>query len=314
MIEKPGRREIAPIHSVVTTQGTFGFLASISEFKIICLALATHARSLSEAKWRSEETDVLGGTASLWTSHCEGVGKRIYHYRTRTNRSLLSLALFFSVMPTLSILIQQWSGFAAKSSIFSACGFALVLGLPVLLGIWRYSTAKIETDSEGITQWALGGARHLAWDEVEDYYQSGNRIQIDISIWLEDGLLLREKDFRSKLKTHTWEIYKDSFVAVNCATDAILPAWATILVTVFASKYAKKVVAGNLLDLEISLYQDILSTIDFSIFENKPLILKGCSKKPVPEEAYTLAVQKLLPYAKSIMYGEACSAVPLYKM
>ena len=176
MIEKPGRREIAPIHSVVTTQGTFGFLASISEFKIICLALATHARSLSEAKWRSEETDVLGGTASLWTSHCEGVGKRIYHYRTRTNRSLLSLALFFSVMPTLSILIQQWSGFAAKSSIFSACGFALVLGLPVLLGIWRYSTAKIETDSEGITQWALGGARHLAWDEVEDYYQSGDDI------------------------------------------------------------------------------------------------------------------------------------------
>ena len=90
-------------------------------------------------------------------------------------------------------------------------------------------------------------------------------------------------------------------------------AWATILVTVFASKYAKKVVAGNLLDLEISLYQDILSTIDFSIFENKPLILKGCSKKPVPEQAYILAIQKLLPFAKSIMYGEACSAVPLYK-
>lgn len=176
VIEKPGRREIAPIHSVITTQGTFGFLASISEFKILCLALATHASSLSEAKWHSEKTDVLGGTASLWTSRREGVGKRVYHYRTCTNRSLLSLPLFFAVVPVLSILIQQWAGITIKGSAGFAYGMSLVLSLPVLLGIWRYSTAKIETDSDGITQWALGGARHLAWAEIEDYYQSGDDI------------------------------------------------------------------------------------------------------------------------------------------
>ncbi len=149
--------------------------------------------------------------------------------------------------------------------------------------------------------------------DLEDYYQDGKRFQIDISLWLEDGFLLREKVFRLALQNHNWAQYADSFVAINCATDAILPAWATVLIAVHASKYAKKVVAGTVAELEVALYQEILSTIDFTDFENKPIILKGCSKKPVPEQAYTLAVQKLLPFAKSIMYGEACSAVPLFK-
>ena len=149
--------------------------------------------------------------------------------------------------------------------------------------------------------------------DLEDYYEVGNRIQIDISVWLENGFLLREKDFRQALKTHDWAQYSNSFVAINCSTAAILPAWAIVLVSVYAAKYAKKIVAGDLIDLEISLYQNALQNIDFTAFENKPLILKGCSAKPVPEQAYTMAIQKLLPFAKSIMYGEACSAVPLYK-
>ena len=149
--------------------------------------------------------------------------------------------------------------------------------------------------------------------DLEDYYQDGKRMQIDISVWLEGGYLLREKDFRLALKKHDWTKYANSFVSINCATDAILPAWAFILVAVYVAKYSLKAVLGNLQDLEISLYEEVLQKIDYTVFENKPLILKGCSKKPVPEAAYTLAVQKLLPFAKSIMYGEACSAVPLYK-
>jgi len=98
-----GRRGIVPAHSVITTHGTFGFLASISDFQILCLALATHATSLPEAKWHSAESDVLGGAASLWSSRREGVGKRVYHYRTRTNRSLLSLALFFASVPIIGL-------------------------------------------------------------------------------------------------------------------------------------------------------------------------------------------------------------------
>lgn len=149
--------------------------------------------------------------------------------------------------------------------------------------------------------------------DLEDYYQKGIRTKIDISQWLFDGFLLREKDFREALKNHNWSQYQDHYVAVYCSTDAIIPAWAKILVTVYLSPFAKKVVTGNLESLETSLYQEVLSKLDYSAYLDKPLILKGCSKKPVPESAYTFALQYLQPIAKSIMYGEACSAVPLYK-
>jgi len=149
--------------------------------------------------------------------------------------------------------------------------------------------------------------------DLEDYYSSGIRTQIDISQWLEEGFLLKEKDFREALKNHDWKQYEKHFVAIQCSTDAIIPAWATILVTVYLSRFAQKVVVGNLYDLETALYHEILPTLDFSIYQDKPVILKGCSKKPVPESAYISAVQKLQPFAKSIMYGEACSAVPLFK-
>jgi hypothetical protein len=149
--------------------------------------------------------------------------------------------------------------------------------------------------------------------DLEDYYPSGIRTQLDISQWLLDGFLLKEKDFREALKNNDWSQFQNHFVAIHCSTDAIIPAWASILVTVYLSPFAKKVVVGNLTDLETSLYQEILPTLDYSKYQDKPVILKGCSKKPVPESAYIMAIQKLQPFAKSIMYGEACSAVPLYK-
>ena len=149
--------------------------------------------------------------------------------------------------------------------------------------------------------------------DLEDYYPSGIRTQLDISQWLLDGFLLKEKDFREALKNHDWSQFQNYFVAIHCSTDAIIPAWATILVTTYISPFAKKVVLGNLNDLETALYQEILPTLDYSKYQDKSVILKGCSKKPVPESAYIMAIQKLQPFAKSIMYGEACSAVPLYK-
>ena len=149
--------------------------------------------------------------------------------------------------------------------------------------------------------------------DLEDYYAKEIRTQIDISQWLYEGFLLKEKDFREALKNHDWSQYENHYVAIHCSTDAIIPAWASILVTIYVSPFAKKVVAGNSQDLETSLYQETLSTIDYSKYLDKPVIIKGCSKKPVPESAYILAVQKLQPFAKSIMYGEACSAVPLFK-
>ena len=149
--------------------------------------------------------------------------------------------------------------------------------------------------------------------DLEDYYTEGNRKEIDISQWLFEGFILKEKDFRAHLKDHSWSQYNNSYVAINCSTDAIVPTWASILVAVNVAPFAKKVIAGSLEDLETSLYETILPTLDFSIYKDKPMILKGCSKKSVPMSAYVLAVQLLQPFAKSIMYGEACSAVPLFK-
>lgn len=149
--------------------------------------------------------------------------------------------------------------------------------------------------------------------DLEDYYPAGIRTQLDISQWLDEGFLLREKHFRERLKDHDWQQYKDHYVAVYCSTDAIIPAWASILVTVYLAPHARKVVSGTVADLDSALYQELLPTLDYSAYKDKPVIIKGCSRKPVPMGAYVLAAQILQPIARSIMYGEACSAVPLYK-
>jgi hypothetical protein len=150
--------------------------------------------------------------------------------------------------------------------------------------------------------------------DLEEYYPKGIRTQIDMAQWLLEGFLLKEKDFRAHLKNHDWTQYQDHYVAINCSTDAIVPAWSSILVAIQLAPFAKKIVNGTLEDLDSSLYEELLPKIDYSVYENKAVIIKGCSKKPVPMRAYILAAHHLQPYARSIMYGEACSAVPLYKI
>ncbi|HSD06476.1 DUF2480 family protein [Flavobacterium sp.] len=149
--------------------------------------------------------------------------------------------------------------------------------------------------------------------DLEDYYPKGTRTQIDISQWLYDGFLLKEKDFREQLNNQDWSKYQDQYVAVTCSTEAIIPKWAMVLVTMHLATFAKKIVYGSLEDLDSSLYEELLPSIDYTAYQDKPVIIKGCSKKPVPLQAYILSAQYLQPYARSIMYGEACSAVPLYK-
>ena len=149
--------------------------------------------------------------------------------------------------------------------------------------------------------------------DLEDYYPKGNRILFDIKDWLLEGLVLREKDFREQVSLHDWSQYQDSYIALTCSTDAIIPAWAFMLISIQLQPFAKKIIIGDLESLETSIYQDIINDLDVSDFQDKPLIIKGCSKKPVPQNAYIMLSNKLKPIAKSIMYGEACSSVPLYK-
>ncbi|KGO92779.1 DUF2480 family protein [Flavobacterium subsaxonicum] len=149
--------------------------------------------------------------------------------------------------------------------------------------------------------------------DLEDYYPEGERVALDISGWLLEGFVLREKDFRETLKNYDWSPYTGKFVALQCSTDAIVPAWAYMLVTTYLHPVAKKVIQGSVEQLNVLIYQEILDSLDYETYTGKPVIIKGCSRKPVPQEAYTLATQKLLPFARSIMFGEACSSVPLFK-
>ena len=149
--------------------------------------------------------------------------------------------------------------------------------------------------------------------DLEDYYPRGERKVLDIKDWLYEGFILREKEFRAHVDAHDWSMYQEAYVALQCSSDAIIPGWAFMLVASKLQPYAKKVVQGNLETLETALYQTILEKLDVTEFTDKPIIIKGCSKKPVPENAYLMAVSKIQEVAKSVMYGEACSSVPLFK-
>jgi len=149
--------------------------------------------------------------------------------------------------------------------------------------------------------------------DLEDYYPRGKRMQIDLSETLFQGLILREKDFREWIQTHSWDQYSEAYVAVECSADAIIPVWAYMLVAAQLESFAKRIVFGNLEDLETAVYADIIANLDTSSFEDQRLIIKGCGNLPVPRAAFLMLTIKLRPIAKSIMYGEACSTVPIYK-
>jgi len=149
--------------------------------------------------------------------------------------------------------------------------------------------------------------------DLEDYYAPGTRSEIDISQWLLEGLVLVESRFRESVKTTDFSIYQDHHVALHCSTDAIIPPWAWMLLQSELSGIATTVVYGTLEELETALYRDIIRDLDLSIYQNLPVIVKGCAKKPVPVAAYLMITEKLQQYASSVMYGEACSSVPVYK-
>ena len=149
--------------------------------------------------------------------------------------------------------------------------------------------------------------------DLEEIYPEGKRVVFDIKNWLFQEMILKEKDFRASVKDHDWSQYKDAFVAVTCSVDAIIPSWAFMLIASEITPFAKKVVIGNLNLLETVLYQELISSIDFTDFTNAPVIIKGCADKPIPDSAFAFLIAKLQPIARSILFGEACSTVPLYK-
>ena len=149
--------------------------------------------------------------------------------------------------------------------------------------------------------------------DLEDYFPEEERILFDIKKWLFAEQILKEKDFRSFVQDHNWKEYQDKYIALTCSSDAIIPSWAYLLITVALSPYAKQIIIGNLKDLDTAIFQRIISDLPVKNYKDKPIIIKGCTNKIIPETAYSQLINKLHPYATSIMYGEACSSVPLYK-
>lgn len=149
--------------------------------------------------------------------------------------------------------------------------------------------------------------------DLEDFYHPGERVVYDLKQNLFQELLLREKDFREFLKTHDWTQYAGKNVAVTCTADAIVPSWAYMLLAVHLTPHAHMVVFGTLDDLEDALFRDALAAINPEDYRDAKVVVKGCSKYPVPLSAYVEISRKLQPVVASLMYGEPCSTVPIYK-
>lgn len=149
--------------------------------------------------------------------------------------------------------------------------------------------------------------------DLEEYYPPGQRVVYDLKDNLFMGLILKEKDFREFLKNHDWTQYTGKSVAVICSEDAIVPTWAYMLLAVHLEPYAHTVVFGDLAELETKLFFDAINRIDPEEYRNARVVVKGCSKVPVPTAAYVEITRRLRPVVQTLMFGEPCSTVPLYK-
>ena len=149
--------------------------------------------------------------------------------------------------------------------------------------------------------------------DLSDLVPKGNRKGIDLKDFLFMEMVLKEKDFREKVSDINIEDFRDSFVYIYNSADAIVPLWAYFLITEKLTNVTKKIVFGDLDDLEIILMHDAIKNHDFSEMNGKRVLVKGCSDKKIPENAYVELVEKIQPIVKSLMFGEACSNVPILK-
>jgi hypothetical protein len=151
--------------------------------------------------------------------------------------------------------------------------------------------------------------------DLQQYFDETPRAGLDIKEFLFKGLILKEKEFRAQLEEYDWSQFEDQYACVYCSTDAIISKWAYMLLVNHLAPHAKDVFLGKPDEVLFELYRRNLDTVDWSTYKDKFVILKGCSskEKPVPESVYLYATKKLIPHVKKLMYGEACSNVPVYR-
>ncbi len=166
------------------------------------------------------------------------------------------------------------------------------------------------TDKPLVNRVAASG---LITINLEDFFPPEELALFDMKDYLFKELILKEKDFREAVSTHDWAQYEEKNLAVFCSSDAIIPVWAFMLVAACAAPYAKDIYQGSPDEYYKTAFQKTLAGVDVSQYADKRIIIKGCSSKPVPPSAYVELTRKLQPYARSIMYGEPCSTVPIFK-
>ncbi|MEP7257108.1 MAG: DUF2480 family protein [Flavitalea sp.] len=149
--------------------------------------------------------------------------------------------------------------------------------------------------------------------DLEEYFPKDKIVVFDLKPHLFMELILKEKDFRAGLQHHDWSIYQNNIVAVTCSADAIIPVWAYMLLATYLEPIAKEVIFGDELAARQQVFLKNIDQIDISQFMDKRVVIKGCGELPVGEFAYMQITKRLRPVAKSIMYGEPCSTVPIYK-
>jgi hypothetical protein len=156
-------------------------------------------------------------------------------------------------------------------------------------------------------------ASGLVTIDLEEYYPKEEILLFDLAPYLFKGLILKEKEFRQALTTTDWSQYQNKYIAVTCTTDAIIPMWAYMLVSTYLQPIAKDVLFANKEELTTLLMVKNINDINAEQYAGARIIVKGCGDIQIPQAAYLAITNKLMPFAKSIMYGEACSNIPVYK-
>jgi hypothetical protein len=148
---------------------------------------------------------------------------------------------------------------------------------------------------------------------LEDYFPDETIAEIDLASLLHQSIILREKDLRDFIKNHDWSAYTQKHVAIHCSVDAVIPTWAFILIGIAVQPFALSVIYGHREELIGHLYRSALERIDWEQFRDQKVVIKGCNDKGVPLTAYVDAAARLRPLAASLMFGEPCSTIPLFK-
>ena len=168
----------------------------------------------------------------------------------------------------------------------------------------------MEIQDKIVNKVALSG---LITYDLASIAPKGERVLLDIKDQLFHGLILREKDFREYVKEHDWSQYQGKHIAITCSADAIIPTWAYMLLSNRLEPFAETIIFGDLEVLETLLFERALESLDMGRFEGQRIMVKGCGDIKIPESAFITLTRKLSKVAKSIMYGEACSSVPIFK-